>query len=247
MENYTRESIRSFREAARVKQKQRGSVIITFIIIAIFLFSFVFYIKTSRPELYSKAVAVIKELRQTTLETVSDGIYEKATTENESGESGEILKPAENLSFDYLSPDLKTVLLSNSVISHTLPVSNAVITSDFGGRTDPVTNKKNATHGGIDLAAPKGSEIYSYSDGTVTSVDTTAVYGNCVTVDHGDGRESFYGHMSDVSVKEGDFVQTGDILGIIGSTGKSTGVHLHFEIRVNGEKVDPSPYIYEKI
>ena len=210
------------------------------------MFSGVFYIKTAQPELYAKAVSFIKSLKESSLETVSDTVYE-GLTENESGESGEMLRAAENLSFNYISPTLETALLSNSYTSYALPVKDAVLTSGFGSRTDPVTKKSNATHGGVDLAASKGCVISAYSSGIVKDVGYSEVYGNCVTLSHSDGSESFYGHLSEASVETGEKLSTGDRIGVIGSTGKSTGTHLHFEIRVDGQKVDPMPYIYEKI
>lgn len=247
MENYTREDIRTLRDAAEHTKKQRGSRIITVIIILIFLLSAVFYIKTSHPKLFDRAVGFITSFKEGTLETLSDTVYEGTLTQNDSGESGEMLRTAETLSFNYLSESQKTALLSNRAKSHTLPVTGAVMTSEFGERTDPVTGEREATHGGIDLAAPKGSGIFAYTSGRVSKVDTNAIYGNCITIDHGDGTETFYAHLSSVNVSTGDTVETGERIGTIGSTGKSTGTHLHFELRINGVKTDPAGYIYEKI
>lgn len=221
------------------KTSKRGSVFITLLIIAIFLFSAIFYIKTSKPELYNKAVSCVKTvLENRSLETVSDKIYESVTP------TGDMLRTADTLDFTYLSSDLKTRLISGDFYS--MPLKNANLTSPFGTRTDPVTKAPLSTHHGIDLAAPAGSKIYAFSNGTVTFAGTTSVYGNCVTL-RGNTLESFYGHMSSLAVSEGDTVRAGDLIGIIGSTGKSTGTHLHFEIRKNGQRVDPAPYLYEKI
>ncbi len=244
MERYTREDIRSLRQAAEVSQKQKGSVFVTVLIILIFMGCGVFYIKTSHPEIIDSAVNYIKNLdfSKKTLETVSDMLYEGAT-ENQSGESGEILKSAENLSFNYLPNGFEAVSLKSESAP---PVLNATVTSNFGARTDPVTNKKNASHGGIDLAASEGSLIYAYKSGVVKQAGYNDIYGNCLLLSHDNGLETFYGHLSVLYVSEGDTVCTGDTLGVIGSTGKSTGVHLHFETRLNGQKVNPLPY-YEKI
>ena len=106
--------------------------------------------------------------------------------------------------------------------------------------------QKNAGHHGIDLAAPKGSEIYAYDSGKVKQIGQNAVYGNFILLSH-NGFDSFYGHLSEINVAEGEKIRAGDSIGIIGSSGKSTGVHLHFEIRKDGTAVDPAPYLYEKI
>ena len=94
-------------------------------------------------------------------------------------------------------------------------------------------------HTGIDLASPQGTNIYSWKDGVVTFVGWSGGYGNFIIVDHGDGTVSRYGHCSGFNVSYGQAVQKGEVIGFVGSTGNSTGAHLHFEILVNGEFVDP--------
>lgn len=266
MEEYTRDSFRAIcDEMAHAQQQRRGSVFITILIILIFAAAGIFYIKTSKPQLWNSAVGYIKNISVggKSLETIGSALFDKAsqekseqekeetppqTTENTAGESGDMLLTADNLSFDYLSEPLKTDLLNNgSSADSTIPVMSATVTSDFGSRTDPVTGEKSAGHHGIDLAASPGSEILAFMGGTVADTGKNEIYGNYVLIDHGSELSSFYGHMSKVTVSAGDRVSAGDKIGVIGSTGKSTGVHLHFEVRVNGERVDPAPYIYEKI
>lgn len=236
------ESFKELRdELERERRHSHGSRALTVIIILIFLAAGAFYLKTAKPELWQKAAAYVKSVTagSKSLAALSEGLSETAPPEpeNTSGESGEMLLTADSLGFSYLPHEPETAV----------PLMNATVTSQFGARTDPVTGEKEAGHHGIDLAASPGSKIYCYADGAVTAAEQTAVYGNCVTVDHGDGLESFYGHMSEILVSAGQRVRAGEPLGIIGSTGKSTGVHLHFEIRRDGERVDPAPYIYEKI
>lgn len=262
MEEYTRDSFRAIRdEMARAKKNKRGSVFITIVIIAIFAAAGSFYIKTAKPALWQSAVQYIQNVSVggKSLETISKSLFEKASdgqddkneqkpTENTSGESGDMLLTADNLSFNYISEPLKSDILNNrTAAGQTMPVMNATVTSSFGERTDPVTGEKSAGHHGIDLAASPGSEILAFMGGTVKETGNNSIYGNYVLIDHGAQLTTFYGHMSDISVNEGDSVFAGDKIGIIGSTGKSTGVHLHFEVRVNGERVDPAPYLYEKI
>lgn len=247
MENYTRESLREVYESQKNERREkRGSILITILIIAIFAASAVFYVKTAKPELYSKAVSCIKSaFADGSLETVSDKLFEKVTPETTAAApAGDMLRSAETFEFAYLSSELKTKFETGDF--YCMPLENARVTSSFGARTDPVTGKTDAGHHGIDLAAAEGSEIHAFADGVVTDAGKSDIYGNYVTLDHGD-ITTFYGHMSKLSVAKGDRVKARESIGIIGSTGKSTGVHLHFEVRKDGVRVDPFPYLYEKI
>ncbi len=216
-------------------QKQKGSFFVTLIIIAIFVFSAVFYIKTSQPELYSAAITFVKETitKAKGLSEVNAEVFDAVKAPK-----GEILSSAEDINFDYLS--------AYSVTNTTLPLEGAVISSPYGNRTDPVYKTSGATHHGIDLVADEGSDIHSYKSGVVESVRNDKIYGNCVLINHGD-ISSFYAHMSSVCVSVGDSVSAGQRVGVIGSTGKSTGTHLHFEIHKDGKRIDPTGYLYEKI
>lgn len=118
------------------------------------------------------------------------------------------------------------------------------LTSVFGYRSPESTNFVGSTnHGGIDLAAPTGTPIAAVSGGVVTLAGWNGGYGNCVIVDHGNGFESLYGHMSSIAVSAGQSVMAGQTLGGVGSTGNSTGPHLHLSMYQNGAAVDPLPYI----
>jgi murein DD-endopeptidase MepM/ murein hydrolase activator NlpD len=122
-----------------------------------------------------------------------------------------------------------------------LPV-DAPMSSGFGMRVHPVTGAKRL-HAGIDLAAPTGTPIGAAAAGTVTFAGARGGYGNLVIVDHGDGTETRYAHQHTISVRAGQTVAAGDLLGTVGSTGQSTGPHLHFEFRRDGEPVDPAPLL----
>lgn len=207
----------------------RGSRLVTLIIIVIFLLAGVFYVKTSHPGLVSAIKRYFK--KDNSLAAATQTVYDSVVLP---GESGGIVTE-----FDYL--------LSYNTQKTVIPLKNATVTSHFGSRRDPVTGQTCATHHGIDLAAKQGSKILCYKDGTVVGAEYgDAVYGNCVTVSHGD-EQTFYAHMSDILVKAGDTLEAGDVIGIIGSTGKSTGIHLHFELTKNGVHVDPYGYLYEKV
>lgn len=98
-------------------------------------------------------------------------------------------------------------------------------------------------HHGVDIAAPLGTPVEAIGEGMVTRVEWSGVYGNMIIINHGKGIESLYGHLLGLNVKVGKPVVGGEVIGTCGSTGRSTGPHLHFEIRVNGTCVDPAKYL----
>jgi murein DD-endopeptidase MepM/ murein hydrolase activator NlpD len=113
------------------------------------------------------------------------------------------------------------------------------VTSEFGYRIDPI-NGGDDNHTGIDIKMPLGTNIMAVKDGTVTKVVySDSGYGNRVIIDHGDGLETLYAHCSRILVEEGQEVKQGDVIAKVGSSGKSTGPHLHFEVRVDGKAVNP--------
>ena len=103
---------------------------------------------------------------------------------------------------------------------------------------------RKSTHTGLDISAITGTDIKVVADGTVISANYNGSYGNLVKIDHGNGVETWYAHTSKMYVKKGDTVKAGDVIAAVGSTGNSTGPHLHLEIRVNGETVNPQDYLY---
>jgi murein DD-endopeptidase MepM/ murein hydrolase activator NlpD len=116
------------------------------------------------------------------------------------------------------------------------------VTSGFGYRADPFLGRL-ALHPGVDLAEAYGAEIHAAGSGRVAHAGPAGGYGNMVEIDHGNGLVTRYAHMSDVLVEEGQEVDRGAVLGRLGSTGRSTGPHLHYEVRVDGEPVDPERYL----
>ncbi|MEQ1900680.1 MAG: M23 family metallopeptidase [Devosia sp.] len=125
---------------------------------------------------------------------------------------------------------------------HKPTLSATRISSTFGNRTDPFTQRK-AFHSGIDFAAPWGSTVLSAGYGKVTFVGTMSGYGNAIEITHGNGLVTRYGHLSSFLVEEGDIVEAGTPIAKVGSTGRSTGPHLHFEVRRADYAVDPSRYL----
>ncbi|GAA4010937.1 hypothetical protein GCM10022280_05390 [Sphingomonas swuensis] len=123
------------------------------------------------------------------------------------------------------------------------PVKMAAFTSSFGVRSDPFKGGA-AMHAGIDLAGPIGTPIYATADGVVTEGGWNAGgYGNLIKLDHGRGIETRYGHLSGISVRAGERVKRGQLIGRMGSTGRSTGSHLHYEVRIDGRAVNPIPFM----
>lgn len=122
------------------------------------------------------------------------------------------------------------------------PLPGSSITSRFGNRTDPFLGRL-ALHAGIDFRASTGTQIRSTGAGTVVVAGRTGGYGNMVEIDHGDGLTTRFAHLSSVSVKVGDHVEANDPVGLSGTTGRSTGPHLHYEVRRNGKAIDPMRFL----
>jgi murein DD-endopeptidase MepM/ murein hydrolase activator NlpD len=118
------------------------------------------------------------------------------------------------------------------------------VTSDFGTRMDPYTADRKM-HQGMDIATPHGQVVYTPSDGTVVFLGTEGGYGKVLVVDHGYGVKTRYAHLSEVNVRLGDRVKRGDKVASVGNTGRSTGPHLHYEVRVNGIPENPRKFILE--
>lgn len=127
-------------------------------------------------------------------------------------------------------------------IPSTRPVSNAAFTSGFGVRSDPFRGGA-AMHAGIDLAGPIGTPIYATADGVVGRAEWANGYGNLVELDHGKGISTRYGHLSRILVKAHTRVKRGQLIALMGSTGRSTGSHLHYEVRLDGRAVNPVPFL----
>lgn len=121
------------------------------------------------------------------------------------------------------------------------PASSNYITSRFGLRIHPITGQQKS-HTGIDIGAGAGTNVLAAAPGVVTMASWNGGYGNCVMIDHGNGYQTLYAHMSSISVANGAAVSAGTVVGLVGSTGVSTGPHLHFEIFASGSRVDPEQF-----
>lgn len=141
---------------------------------------------------------------------------------------------------------LEDVLMSKQVKQETRPagrpISKGWTSSYFGKRTDPFTGKL-VMHKGMDFAGREGSKIIAVSSGVVTWAGSKYGYGNLVEINHGHGYSTRYGHNSEILVKVGDTVEKGQAISLMGSTGRSTGPHVHFEVLLNDRQVDPQRFV----
>ncbi|MFP6794198.1 MAG: M23 family metallopeptidase, partial [Pseudomonadales bacterium] len=123
------------------------------------------------------------------------------------------------------------------------PVKKGWLSSRFGHRSDPISGNR-AWHEGVDFAGKDGADVISVAAGVVVYADVRSGYGKMVEINHGGGYSTRYGHHKDLKVKSGDIVRKGEVIGQMGSSGRSTGPHVHFEVFKNGRVVDPSTYIH---
>jgi len=196
----------------------------------------------------ARAKELEKQLEITNIESMRDNELVSsifATLDNLSSRMG-----VQKTSYVELDGLLKN---KEQLLSHTpaiQPVSNKDlnrVASGFGYRVDPVY-KTIKFHAGLDFAAPQGTPIYATADGTVTIAGNTGNgYGNHVVINHGYGYETLFGHMVRVKVRAGEKVRRGEVIGWVGSTGKSTGPHCHYEVHKNGQKMDPVYFFYNDL
>ena len=154
--------------------------------------------------------------------------------------------PTLNTRFDKLMLDLDRMNLmriATDRVPFAVPLQTGYrLTSPFGGRRDPFGHG-GRFHAGVDLAGPKGTPIFATADGIVVAAERERGYGNVVKIQHDFGIETVYAHQSKIRVKVGQQVSRGEQIGDMGSTGRSTGSHLHYEVRVNGQPVNPMTYL----
>ncbi len=123
-----------------------------------------------------------------------------------------------------------------------MPVEGASLTSGYGMRNHPVLGGRRQ-HRGVDLAMPTGTPVYATADGMISKAEWFSSYGLYIAVEHGAAIQTRYGHLSRLAVAAGQPVKKGDLIGYVGSTGRSTGPHLHYEVRIAGAAVNPVPYM----
>jgi murein DD-endopeptidase MepM/ murein hydrolase activator NlpD len=154
------------------------------------------------------------------------------------GELLEIIKPELELTKEAVVKKQKLLKVTPTI----WPTDSRKVTSLFGIRKDPFTGRA-TFHAGLDISGDTGEPIYAAADGIVISADRSSSHGNNVWISHSNGIRTHYSHMSKILTKIGARVTKGDIIGELGSTGRSTGPHLHYEVSINGTNVDPRPYL----
>lgn len=120
---------------------------------------------------------------------------------------------------------------------------DGIRSSDYGYRRNPFGGYCGEFHPGVDVKGPVGDPIHATADGIVNRCDWYNGYGNAVVLDHKSGYQTLYGHLTKVNVTQGQYVKAGDVIGFLGSTGRSTGPHVHYEVRQNGDDISPEPFI----
>ena len=144
--------------------------------------------------------------------------------------------------------EMLDIFSSNKILSKTirpagLPVQKGWLSSHFGYRADPFSGKRTFHHG-VDIAGKNGSNVVAVASGIVTFAADKNGYGYLIEIDHGEGYVTRYGHNKEILIKTGDLVKQSDVIAKMGSTGRSTGPHVHFEVLKNGKKINPRKFLY---
>jgi murein DD-endopeptidase MepM/ murein hydrolase activator NlpD len=161
-------------------------------------------------------------------------------------QSADFVRPAVATTIPGFGGNGVTGLNRTVSIPSRMPVDNLRMTSEFGMRWHPVLGGRRQ-HAGVDLANPVGTPVHATADGVVGRADWFGGYGLCIDLEHGGSLETRYGHLSRLNVVAGQTVHKGDIIGFVGTTGRSTGPHLHYEVRVEGAAVNPIPFMQGEV
>lgn len=193
--------------------------------------------------LMSTAVSDLNQ-RSELIESVMGSIgveLKKAKPDKSQTHSGGPFIPVEETSYDDLMQQVDDYLSAVRAMPLGKPISGS-ISSRFGKRIDPV-NQKKAFHEGVDIRGKRGDKIRATASGKVIKAFKNSGYGNYVEISHGNGYITAYGHMQNYLVKKGEFVEQGQVIGQVGSSGRSTGPHLHYEIRLNKKLINPATFM----
>ena len=197
---------------------------------------------------YEDATKIIEELKNED-SNLNLTISEKTTTNAEEFKTNTFEVAKENISekINVKKEEKSVEKATESVIGEVQGIKLAVkpVSGVISSRYGVSSSIRKSTHTGLDIAAPSGTPIKVVSDGIIISATYTGSYGNLVKVSHGNGVETWYAHTSKMYVKPGQQVKAGDVIAAVGSTGNSTGAHLHLEIRINGKHVNPQLYMYK--
>jgi murein DD-endopeptidase MepM/ murein hydrolase activator NlpD len=193
---------------------------------------------------YANTTAVLKRVGMKPARFVSGGMGGPLEAAPDREEMDEAMTEADT-GFRALFKSWKKLdMLQEGVIAipSMKPVENLTLTSSFGVRSDPFRGTR-AMHAGLDIPGPVGTPIYATADGVVARSGRYGAYGNLVEVNHGKGIQTRYGHLSRILVGSNVKVKRGQLIALMGSTGRSTGPHLHYEVRVDGRAINPMPFL----
>lgn len=235
-------------ETVEKKKNSTNSVMIVQLVVCIFAVVSVFLIGRLSPQTfefirdeYNRIMSVDMDAKE--IASSAKKVIERAEATDE-GQTAEKSTERKNVNTVKSAADgevMAVMSLFKSDEEITVPV-HGEITSEYGNRTNPVSGEY-LMHSGVDIAASQGTEIRAAYSGIVSEVGSNSVGGNYISLVHKDGSETLYCHCSKIIAEKGDVIRAGETIALIGSTGRSTGPHLHFEITVDGKTENPLLYL----
>lgn len=197
------------------------------------------FFEAEKEALLNKTLAEFNERNQL-LENVMKNIGVKIKKHKPTANSGgPYISPSESQEDLLLRTDKNLDLLRRTPLGRPL---SGPITSPFGYREDPINDKK-GFHAGVDMKGKRGEKIVATADGTVIQANNNGLYGRYVKIKHGNGFTTSFSHLQSFKVKKGDKVKRGQVIGLVGSSGRSTGAHLHYELCLNGKPINPVTFM----
>lgn len=190
-----------------------------------------------------QAEKIVNDLKQED-ENIELTITEQKTNNPEEIKTEEVEVAKTNISTKIEEKEKEKEYEDAIAVVEGIKIAKLPVTGIISSRYGVSSRIRSSTHTGLDIATSTGTPISVVADGTVTCAQYSGAYGNLVKVSHGNGVETWYAHTSKMYVKVGQEVKAGDVIAAVGSTGNSTGAHLHFEIRINGNHVNPQNYMY---
>lgn len=238
-------------ETVEKKKNSTNSVMIVQLVVCIFAVVSVFLIGRLSPQTfefirdeYNRIMSVDMDAKE--IASSAKKVIERAEATDE-GQTAEESTERKNVNTVKSAADgevMAVMSLFKSDEEITVPV-HGEITSEYGNRTNPVSGEY-LMHSGVDIAASQGTEIRAAYSGIVSEVGSNSVGGNYISLVHKDGSETLYCHCSKIIAEKGDVIRAGETIALVGSTGRSTGPHLHFEITVDGKTENPLLYLPNK-
>ena len=235
-------------ETVEIKKNSTNSVMIVQLVVCIFAVVSVFLIGRLSPQTfefirdeYNRIMSVDMDAKE--IASSAKKVIERAEATDE-GQTAEKSTERKNVNTVKSAADGEVMAVMSFFKSDeeiTVPV-HGEITSEYGNRTNPVSGEY-LMHSGVDIAASQGTEIRAAYSGIVSEVGSNSVGGNYISLVHKDGSETLYCHCSKIIAEKGDVIRAGETIALVGSTGRSTGPHLHFEITVDGKTENPLLYL----